>query len=198
MYKVFKAISKNTVIAVVLMVMICLAAYINYIYKAPNAKEAINTTTKNGKTVDKNNSNIDENAVDENGKEAMASRDYFAQRRLDINKLRSEHMDYLKSVMDDKNLNQQAKKAAQDEYMAVASLPEKEDAIEKTLTAKGFKNVVVWLNESNQKDLTANVTVGLDKIDVQRDVQIEDAVMSIAGISDYNKIKITPIVNNGK
>lgn len=191
MYKVFKAISKNTVIAVVLMVMICLAAYINYIYKAPNAKQAIKSNTENSKMVDKNNSGV--KADVSNDKETMATRDYFAQRRLDINKLRSEHMDYLKSVMDDKNISEQAKIGARNEYMAVAGLPEKEDAIEKTLAAKGFQNVVVWLNESNQKDLSADVTVGLDKIDVQKDVQIEDAVMSIAGISDYNKIKIIPI-----
>jgi poly-D-alanine transfer protein DltD len=181
MYKIFKAVSKNTVIAVVLVLMICMAAYLNYAYKKPGEnKQAINNNVKTTKQSDK---------IDNGDKATMAASNYFATQRMDKEKSREKLLNYLKKLIDDKSTKDADREKITNQYALLAGFSDKEKNIERTLTAKGFKDIIVTLSGNTDKDIVANVIV--DKVDTQKEVQIEDAVMAEVNISDFSKIRIT-------
>lgn len=100
---------------------------------------------------------------------------------------RSRNKEILMELINSTNITDEQKQSAIDEMVAMTDAAEKELAAETLLTAQGFDEVVVSINDS-----CADVVVSSAQVSDAERAQIEDVVKRKTGIEAAN-ITITPV-----
>ena len=100
---------------------------------------------------------------------------------------RSRNKEILMKLINSTNITDEQKQGAIDEMVEMTDIAEKELAAETLLSAQGFNDVVVSINESSADVVVSNTQVS----DAER-AQIEDIVKRKTGIEAAN-ITITPV-----
>ena len=118
---------------------------------------------------------------------ASATNSYFAEASMSREASRSKSIEMLTAVVDNQNTDAQGKSDAQAQILKIASITDKENICENLIKAKGFEQVVVFINED-----IANVTVktiGLTSTDTAK---IQEIIASQTDIAIKN-IKIVEV-----
>lgn len=174
-----KGIKKNHIIITALAIMIAIAGYINY-------AEGIDDLIKNkGKDEPKNeelievgnvlDSDEEDEIIDEPGTVVLTSgkvrNEQLAQAKLNREQLRASSEEELMNIINNKDVAEDAKKSAVEQYSKLKDISEKEVAIELLLSAKGFDNSVVSISENSV-----------------------DAVLEVVELSEKDKAQVEDII----
>lgn len=115
------------------------------------------------------------------------SNEYFAQARLNRQKSRDESIEALKKMLDESGSDKQSKDKLIEEATALSKTIESEGKIENIIKAKGFSEVMVYLQ--GEKCTVIIKTKGLKNSQV---AQIKDVVITETAI-DSEKISIVEV-----
>lgn len=186
-----KAIKKNQLLIIGLAIMVVVAGYLNWEYRRKNPEVPImssstvepNATATPSPTLEIKPSGISNQPEEEQQPE----NDYFVTAKMNKDTSRSQSVDTLKGILENKNSTQEAKTEAQNQLVNIAKIIEKESAIENLIKAKGFSNAIAIITDEN-----ANVVVKTKGLLPSEVVQIKDIVNSETKIS-FEKIKIVEI-----
>lgn len=181
MKRVFK---KNQIIITALAVLIAVAGYINYMGSIKNNAKASNkdvkqTAYKDGDTVEPGEAIMANSVAIENK---------VTELKLSREQTRAKNLESLYQVINDAALDSQTKQSAVETLNKIATTSELELALELSLEAKGFDNVIVSVSDAG-----VDVMVNMSTVDDVNRAQIEDIVVRKAGVKLENVV-ITPIV----
>jgi len=115
-----------------------------------------------------------------------ASGSFFASFREQRESTRDKEIEYLDSIINDKNADAESKKDAQDQKIEIARQMEQELTVEGLIRAKGFSDAVVTIHSGS-----VNVVVKAESLTNAQAAQILDIVRRETGESAEN-IKIIP------
>lgn len=110
-----------------------------------------------------------------------------AEFKLNREQIRSKNREALNAVINNETLSEKQRKSAVDELVKLTEIAEKEADAELTLEAKGFKDVVV-----NMDDECCDVVLDMGEVTEARCAQVEDIVKRKTGVA-ADKIIISPI-----
>ena len=113
--------------------------------------------------------------------------DYAAAMKLNREQIRSENKAALMEIINNEQLEDDAKQDAVKEMVQLTEIAEMEANTEMLLEAKGFTNVVVSINENS-----CDVVLDMAEITDAKRAQVEDIVKRKTGVA-ADKIVITPI-----
>lgn len=167
-----KVIGKKHIVVGVMAVALAVAVALNMKY----AGSAFDTDKKDG-----------DNLGDSIYVDAKVTVDAFGELRDNRDKVRKEALELLNDTISGVKSDAAAIKEAEKAKNAIALRMEQESTIESLLKAKGFKDVLVVLGESD-----ANVAVKCDSLLDSETLQIQDAVISQSGLS-LEKVKIVTV-----
>ncbi len=203
-----KIVHKNQIVITTLAVLIAIAGYVTYDWKNGGedgqAKSVAQTDSKTADVMDEDyglKTDISDgeslaagNTQDvENPGETVltsaltAGSDYAAQVKLNREQVRSKNKETLQAIIDNTSISEQQKQDAIDEMVALTDIAEKESSAEMMLEAKGFKNVVVSMNDDG-----CDVVLDMGDVTDAKRAQVEDIVKRKTGVPAEN-IVITPI-----
>ena len=201
-----RKIRKNQVVIATLAVLIAIAGYISYdkhgIDFKPNSQQANADEDKGAE--DKNvwdklvwneeNTEIASNEEQERnpGESVLTGNiinvtDYAAAVKLNREQIRATNKEALMEIVNNEALSEDAKKDAVNKLVEMTDIAEKEANAEMRLEAKGFKNVVVSINENS-----CDVVLDMGEVTDAKRAQVEDIVKRKTGVS-AEKIVITPL-----
>ena len=126
-------------------------------------------------------------AIDDNTAVQVAKNlenDFFIDYKLERDRLRSQEADYLRELINNPNASIESKEKAQQDLIALSQKVEKEMVVENLIKAKGFDDVVVYLDEGIVNVILPEGTLSSAKV-----AQIQDIIVSQTGLSADN-IKI--------
>ena len=113
--------------------------------------------------------------------------DYAAAVKLNREQIRATNKEALMEIVNNEALSEEAKKDAVNKLVEMTDIAEKEANAEMLLEAKGFKNVVVSINENS-----CDVVLDMGEVTDAKRAQVEDIVKRKTGVS-AEKIVITPL-----
>ncbi len=143
-----------------------------------------NAKTGNPQSVDNQQKYLGETQLVDSREISGEETDFFTQARIDREAGRSKSIETFNSLIENENADIEAKSAAQQGMLKLAQNTETETAIENLLRAKGFEDVVCYINND-----MANVVVKTDALDGANTAKISEIVTEQSGISQ-DKIKI--------
>ncbi len=171
---------KQAVITIIIC-MVMVAGYINWAYQTGGGEK-------------KEVANIGEMQLASESEAATAvsanaeGADVIKKAKEDRNTARSRAMETLKTTMSDSALSAEAKKAAETEYLAMATAIEKEGICEGALATKGITDSVVFISNGS-----INVSVKTENELTEADItKIKDVIITGTG-AGADKIKISRI-----
>ena len=185
MKKIFK---KNHIIITVLALLIAVAGYINY---ADNIKsKAQNKSNQVDGEIASNDAEPDDNSVTDPGTAIFTSTtvsQLIVSAKLEREQIRATNKETLLQIINNENLQDEAKKDAISQMVSITDASEKEAAAELLLEAKGFKNVIVSISGSQ-----VDVVLETEKLTESELAQIEDVVTRKTGYS-IDSVTITSV-----
>ncbi len=201
-----RKIRKNQVVIATLAVLIAIAGYISYDKNGIDLKSDIQQANADedkaaeDKTLwdklvwNEENTEIASNEEQElNPGESVLTgniinvTDYAAAVKLNREQIRAMNKEALMEIVNNEALSEEAKKDAVNKLVEMTDIAEKEANAEMLLEAKGFKNVVVSINENS-----CDVVLDMGEVTDAKRAQIEDIVKRKTGVS-AEKIVITPL-----
>lgn len=155
---------------------------------ANEAKE--NNQTQNETVENKENvattSNTQENTDSNTTKNTSAQEDsYFAQSRLDRDKMYSQMLDNYQKILETNNLSSEEKKTAQEEIKRINNEKNAIMIAENLIKTKGFQDIVIFVNNGNVTGV-----VQKDKLDEKDIAQIQNIITRELNVKT-NKINIS-------
>ncbi len=210
-----RKIKKNTLVVMALSVMIGVAGYLNFSDNSHSSKKAKTPSDDNVEvinyqgnvsaatsgdaaqysSVDTYNTPDDVDKVELNGDEddigkavltsAEIAKNNVATAKLNREQNRSKNLEALLSVINDENSTDARRQEAIDSYVELSDIIKMESDAETILTAKGFEDAIVTVNDSY-----VDVTLIQDEITDTEKAQIEDAVTRKTGY-DIDKVVIS-------
>lgn len=135
--------------------------------------ETLETSAKNVQVVDSKSIEKSQNNTN-----------YFVEQRLSRDKTRGETVERLNKIIEDEKTKEDTKNIAQNELIEIGDMSETELFLEGTIKAKGFKDVVVFLNNEN-----ARIVIDKDDLSEQDVMKALEIVTSETEIKTQN-IKI--------
>lgn len=210
-----RKIKKNTLVVMALSVMIGVAGYLNFSDNAHSSKKAKTPSDDNVEvinyqgnvsaatsgdaaqysSVDTYNTPDDVDKVELNGDEddigkavltsAEIAKNNVATAKLNREQNRSKNLEALLSIINDENSTDARRQEAIDSYVELSDIIKMESDAETILTAKGFEDAIVTVNDSY-----VDVTLIQDEITDTEKAQIEDAVTRKTGY-DIDKVVIS-------
>lgn len=115
---------------------------------------------------------VNQNVIDYQG-------NFFIDYRMERDRLRSQEIELYKEIIESPSAGAEAKKAAQDNILALTQSMNLEMRIEKLLQAKGFADALVLLFKDNK----ATVIIKGENLSKAQAAQVVEAVSSAAGIA---------------
>ena len=199
-----RKIRKNQVVIATLAVLIAIAGYISYDksgigFKKDNQKVSADEEKQDKTMWDKlvwkeENTEIASNDEQERnpGESVLTGNlinvtDYAAAVKLNREQIRAMNKESLMEIVNNEALSEAAKKDAVNKLVEMTDIAEKEANAQMLLEAKGFKNVVVSINENS-----CDVVLDMGEVTDAKRAQVEDIVKRKTGIS-AEKIVITPL-----
>ncbi len=178
-------LKKNQIVTVAMVGLIIVAGYLNYAFsdKDELTEPPLVTASTENETEEIENYG-EAQFVNATGD---ARGDYFNEIRLNKEKSRSEALSLIKDVAENEDGDEEGKRKAQAEIIAMAKNIETEGNIENILISKGFKKVSVYIGNGN-----VTVTVLTDGLKPEDVAKIRDVVIGETGVG-AEKIKIMEI-----
>jgi len=173
---------RRQVVALLLVVMVIVAGYLQYNYKESSISTGLNDNINTddavyvNKKVEKKDSLIDKNTPSKH------SNDFFPQAKLDKATTRGKNKDILTKIIEDGNASKEQKDAARSKIMKITEDTEKEMKIETLIKEKGFCDVIALIGDNQQVDVMVkaqtlsdtDVAKIVDIVTRQTDVKISD------------------------
>ncbi len=177
MKKIFK---KNHIIITVLALLIAVAGYINYTDNIKDKAKDKNVDQVDGE-IQNNDAEPDDNSITDPGSVVFTSTQisqFIVSAKLEREQVRAANKETLLEIIDNENLQDEAKKDAIDQMVQLTDASEREAAAELLLEAKGFSNVIVSITGS-----MVDVVVETPELTESDLAQVEDVVTRKTGCS---------------
>lgn len=153
--------------------------------EATENKQIQNETVENTENV-ATTSNTQENTDSNTTKNTSAQEDsYFAQSRLDRDKMYSQMLDNYQKILETNNLSSEEKKTAQEEIKRINNEKNAIMIAENLIKTKGFQDIVIFVNNGNVTGV-----VQKDKLDEKDIAQIQNIITRELN-AKTNKINIS-------
>lgn len=165
----------------------------NYIYTRsqneipdiPSAQDpAANQGDSNPDSIDSNTKTPDESS----NTSVSAQSNYFEAYRTNRQSIRDMEMRYVQTVSDNQNSDSAVKKEAEERLLEIASLMEKELKIENLIKAKGFEDVIAFVEEGS-----VNIVIKAEQITSAQATKILKIVVDETGEASQNVTIITRV-----
>ncbi len=117
----------------------------------------------------------------------LKSSAYFIESRLERDKKRSEMVSHLNDIIDNQFTNENVREEALGIKMDIISNTDKEGAIETMIAAKGFDDVIVYLNDNSINVIVDAQTLQEEDIAKIVDIIRRETNISLDGITIKNK-----------
>ena len=186
MKKIFK---KNHIIITVLALLIAVAGYINYTDNIKDKAKDKNVDQVDGE-IQNNDAEPDDNSITDPGSVVFTSTQisqFIVSAKLEREQVRAANKETLLEIIDNENLQDEAKKDAIDQMVQLTDASEREAAAELLLEAKGFSNVIVSITGS-----MVDVVVETPELTESDLAQVEDVVTRKTG-SSVDALTITSV-----
>lgn len=108
---------------------------------------------------------------------AVAENTFFADSRLERERVRSQRIELLKNIVENPNSDAEARRQAEQELIELSRRITQEAEIESLIQARGFEEVLVYLYDD-----ASVVIVKADELTAEQAAQAADAVAKVAGI----------------
>lgn len=177
MKKIFK---KNHIIITVLALLIAVAGYINYTDNIKDKAKDSKVNQVDGE-IQNNDAEPDDNSITDPGTVVFTSTQisqFIVSAKLEREQVRAANKETLLKIIDNENLQDEAKKDAIDQMVQLTDASEREAAAELLLEAKGFSNVIVSITGS-----MVDVVVETPELTESDLAQVEDVVTRKTGCS---------------
>lgn len=184
---------KNQVLVTGLALLIAVGGYISYqstLEEKDSIAASSDRDTASGDAIASATQDDMEDAGEAIVVTSEAAQSYAAKARMSREQARAKAKEELQAILDNKNLSTEAKEEAAEAMVALIANQEAETEIETLLEAKGFKDVVVMVNEDS-----VDVIVEVATLTDAQMAQIEDIVLRKVDI-DPTGIVITPFREN--
>lgn len=153
--------------------------------EATENNQTQNETIKNTENV-ATTSNTQKNTDRNTTKNTSAQEDsYFAQSRLDRDKMYSQMLDNYQKILETNNLSSEEKKTAQEEIKRINNEKNAIMIAENLIKTKGFQDIVIFVNNGNVTGV-----VQKDKLDEKDIAQIQNIITRELNVKT-NKINIS-------
>ena len=153
--------------------------------EATENNQTQNETVENTENV-ATTSNTQENTDSNTTKNTSAQEDsYFAQSRLDRDKMYSQMLDNYQKILETNNLSSEEKKTAQEEIKRINNEKNAIMIAENLIKTKGFQDIVIFVNNGNVTGV-----VQKDKLDEKDIAQIQNIITRELNVKT-NKINIS-------
>lgn len=153
--------------------------------EATENKQTQNETVENTENV-ATTSSTQENTDSNTTKNTSAQEDsYFAQSRLDRDKMYSQMLDNYQKILETNNLSSEEKKTAQEEIKRINNEKNAIMIAENLIKTKGFQGIVIFVNNGNVTGV-----VQKDKLDEKDIAQIQNIITRELNVKT-NKINIS-------
>lgn len=153
--------------------------------EAKENNQTQNETVENKENVATTN-NTKENADSNTTKNTSTQEDsYFAQSRLDRDKMYSQMLDNYQKILETNNLSSEEKKTAQEEIKRINNEKNAIMIAENLIKTKGFQDIVIFVNNGNVTGV-----VQKDKLDEKDIAQIQNIITRELNVKT-NKINIS-------
>lgn len=191
-------LKKKEIIAAALVMLIGMAGYLNWSYQdtiqVKDGESYIETGKKIGETelvTDDKTENTSEAAeTSETSKNEAALGDtsnYFEKAVMEKQTARSKALEILNQTAANESFDSEVRKQAQEKILEMASITEKETAVENIARAKGYDKICVYVNENS-----ADVSVQKDGFSEEDVVKIHEIVRNQLDIPTKN-IKVVEV-----
>ena len=205
-----KILKRNQIVVAVIALMLVTAGYLNYANQnkesnlIPTSSVAdseliagigdaqlvsANEATKNEKVQNTENvtTNIDTVNTSNNKTENIQIQEdsYFAQSKLDRDKMYSQMLDNYQKILETNSLNSEEKKTAQEEIKRINNEKNAIMIAENLIKTKGFQDIVIFVNNGNVTGV-----VQKDKLDEKDIAQIQNIITRELNVKT-NKINIS-------
>ena len=153
--------------------------------EATENNQTQNETVENTENV-ATTSNTQENTDSNTTKNTSAQEDsYFAQSRLDRDKMYSQMLDNYQKILETNNLSSEEKKTVQEEIKRINNEKNAIMIAENLIKTKGFQDIVIFVNNGNVTGV-----VQKDKLDEKDIAQIQNIITRELNVKT-NKINIS-------
>lgn len=114
------------------------------------------------------------------GKYCFGTSNYFKTTKIERNEATEKSLDYLKQLVENKDVSQEQRDKASEEYRALSLKFEQEANLEGKVKALGFKNVVCYLEASRVKVIVKNNS----KLNDEESKSVKDTILNESNIKD--------------
>ena len=129
------------------------------------------------------------NTPDESSNTSVSAQsNYFEAYRTNRQSIREMEMRYVQTVSDNQNSDSAVKKEAEERLLEIASLMEKELKIENLIKAKGFEDVIAFVEEDS-----VNIVIKAEQITSAQATKILKIVVDETGEASQNVTIITRV-----
>ena len=129
------------------------------------------------------------NTPDESSNTSVSAQsNYFEAYRTNRQSIRDMEMRYVQTVSDNQNSDSAVKKEAEERLLEIASLMEKELKIENLIKAKGFEDVIAFVEEGS-----VNIVIKAEQITSAQATKILKSVVDETGEASQNITIITRV-----
>lgn len=185
----FGVITKNQILASMVVLMLVVAGYLNYTYDPTKNYETELTGVMGNNLGDAyfvDNSNVNTN-LDEIGESVEATaklttaEEYFSETRMERDNSFAEQLETYEKILNNNNLSAEDKKFASE---GITNINNRKNAIiiaENLIKLKGFKDAVILVNEEN-----VNVIVMSDELSESEALQIQKILTSELNVKVEN------------
>ncbi|MCX7615100.1 MAG: SpoIIIAH-like family protein [Clostridiales bacterium] len=187
-------IKKGSAVGAVVVLMLCVAVYLNWSYSRSSEDLSAASDVEAGKILGEaqlveeqtDGNSTTKDATDKTKEDEKADSQYFARARLTRQRARDEAMNILKETAANQKIEQTARDKASEELTSMASTAMREARIENLIVAKGYTDCVVSINDTGISVVVKSPSGGLKAQDAAK---IQDIVMGEVTVS-AEKIKI--------
>ena len=188
-------IRKGSAVGAVVVLMLCVAVYLNWSYTKTPEDLTVASDVEAGKILGEAQLVEGSQAEDASGSQVAADgtvsdtqqdSGYFARARLTRQRARDEAMGILKETAADEKVVQASRDKAAEELSSMAVAAVRESRIENLIVAKGYTDCVVSISDDSVSIVVKTPSGGLKAQDAAK---IQDIVMSEATVT-ADKIKI--------
>lgn len=112
------------------------------------------------------------------------STDFFAEHRLEREKQRSMQVELLREIINNQNTSAEVRQQAQQDWLSLTALMEKELTVEKLVMSKGFSDAILVLNQDS-----AHIIVKGTALTSSEALQVTELVASSLGVG-MNQVRV--------
>lgn len=178
---------RKEIIAAALVVLIGMAGYLNWSYQDTVRVKDGESYIEAGKKLGEAQLVSTDSEEPPSEESSAPSDDYFENAKLEKQTARAKSLEILNETAINESFDDEIRKQAQEQILNIASMNEKEAAIENIAKAKGYHNICVFINED-----TVNITVKHENFSEADAVKLREIAQEQIKIP-ANQIKVVEI-----